>query len=376
VSDLRVLHVITALYAGGGAETLLVRMLEELGEERRNHSVVTLRVRGTLAHRVEELGVPIDAIGMSRIPTPAALWRLARFLRRSDADVIQTWLLHSNVLAGIIARLVSRTPVVWGVHVSGVSRSVQGYTAVVLQRCEALCSYFVPARIIACSVSARRVMERLRYRRSRIVTVVNGFDLRQYRPDRAAREEVRRELGISPATVVVGHVARFHPMKDHRTLLAAAGQVLERASDVRFVLCGARVDADNPKFGELAAPLGDRVLALGLRGDMPRVLNAFDLAVQSSSDGEALPLAIGEAMATGLPLVTTRSGDAPEMIGESGAVTPIGDPAALAAALLELIEMDPEARAELGARARERISSEYSLRQMVDGYRRVWSEVA
>lgn len=371
----RVLHVINSLDLGG-AETLLVRLLEELGDERSQHSVLSLRARRPLTAHVEELGVPVQSLGMGGRPTPFDVVRLGRALRESRADIIQTWLMHSNFLAGLTARaVVPRTPVVWGVHISEVSRATLGRKSVVVQRCEAACSWFVPSRIVACSLSSSEEMSRMRYRRRRIVTIPNGFDVDRFKPDPAAREDVRRELGLSPTAAVIGHVARWHPVKDHPTLLAAAGEVLAKDPDVRFVLCGSRVEPGNPELRALAEPLGDRILLLGHRDDLPRILNACDLAV-SSSAGEALPLAIGEAMATGLPVVATRCGDSAELVADTGAITPVGEPTALAEAMIELLGMAPEARAELGRKARTRISTNYSMRRMVDQYHEVWSEFA
>jgi glycosyltransferase involved in cell wall biosynthesis len=373
------MHVITGLYAGGGAETLLVRMLEELGEEgRQGHSVLSLRPKGPLAADIERLGVPVDGLGMGGLPSagdPARLLRLARAVRASGADVVQTWMLHSNVLTGLTSRLSSRIPVVWGVHVSDVNRATLGTKAVIVQRWEAATSWFVPSRIVACSLASEEVMKRLHYRRSLIETIPNGFDVERFKPDSAARQSVREELGIGPGTTAIGHVARFHPIKGHATLLAAAQRVFEDDVDARLVLCGYGVTREDPELRALVEPLGDRVLLLGPRKDVPRVLNGFDFAV-SSSHGEALPLAVGEAMASGLPMVATDAGDSAELVGETGLIVPTNDPPALAGAIREMLAAGPERRAELGALARERISSRYSMGAMMARYVEVWEEAA
>jgi glycosyltransferase involved in cell wall biosynthesis len=371
----RILHVITGL-APGGAETMLVRLLEGLGDDRRGHNVISLRERWSLVDRLEELGIPVQALGMGGQPTPGEILSLARALRSSQADLIQTWMLHSNVLVGLLARAgVRRVPVVWGVHLSEVDRSTLGTRTAMLQRFEAACSWFVPARIVACSLSSQEAMAKLRYRHRGIRTIPNGFDLARFRPDPEAREEIRAELGVSPSTVVVGHVGRYHPVKDHPTLLRAAKEVLDRVSDVRFVLCGWEVEPSNPVLRPFAEPLGNRVMMLGQRADVPRMLNAFDLAVSSSSS-EALSLAIGEAMATSVPVVATRCGDAAELIGDTGAIVPVRDPQALAQAMVRMITAAPEERSELGRRARDRITHHYSLQAMVERYEAVWTEVA
>jgi glycosyltransferase involved in cell wall biosynthesis len=186
-------------------------------------------------------------------------------------------------------------------------------------------------------------MSRLGYLPQGVRTIPNGFDLARFRPDPADRTEIRAELGISPSTVVVGHVGRYHPVKGRVTLLRAAKQVLDQGSDVRFVLCGWEVEPSNPELRPFAESLGDRVMMLGQRADVPRMLNAFDLAVSSSSS-EALSLAIGEAMTTGLPVVATRCGDAAELISDTGAIVPVGEPTALADAILAMVRMEPAER--------------------------------
>lgn len=370
--DPRVTHVITGL-GPGGAEFLLLRLLERLGEGRDGHRVISLRVEHpSLEERVQDLGVPVQVLGMSG---PSGLFRLGRALRDAPTDVIQTWMLHSNVIGGLAARAVSRTPVVWGVHLSVFDHSSLGTKAAVVQQCERLFSWGVPTRIVACSTSSRRAMVEMKYRRKPIVTIPNGFDVSRFKPDPRAREEIRRELGISPDTTVIGHVARLHPIKDHAGLLTAAAEVLEQMPGARFVLCGENVEPGNPELSALAAPLGDRVLLIGQRDDVPAVLNAFDVAV-SSSISEALSLAIGEAMATGLPVVATRCGESEDLIGDTGAIVPIRNPEALAAEIVRIATLEPEARSELGHRARQRISENYSLPEMAHQYQELWAEVA
>jgi glycosyltransferase involved in cell wall biosynthesis len=371
------MHVITGFNAGGGAETLLLRLLEELDEEeRRGHSVLSLRPRGSLAPSVERLGIPVAGLGMIETPAPADARRiveLTRMVRTSGADVVQTWMLHSNVLAGLSGRFASDIPIVWGVHVSEVTRETQGTATFLVQRCEAACSWVVPTRIIACSASAHAAMNRLHYRRGRIITIPNGFDVERFKPDREAGLAVRDELGLSPDQIVIGHVARFHPVKGHAALLAAAAPALRDDPAARLVLCGDGVSDENPALARLLEPLGEQAIVLGRRDDLPRLLNAFDFAV-SSSAGEALPLAVGEAMASGVPMVATDTGDSAAMVDDTGEIVPVGDRDALTVAIRRMMAAGPEARAELGRRSRERIGARYSMATMVDGYRRVWDE--
>jgi glycosyltransferase involved in cell wall biosynthesis len=375
---LRVAHVITGLDTGG-AETLLVRLLERLDRRVADGAVISLKDAGTLGARIEALGVPVRALELRPRPLPSDVAKLRSAIRASAADLVQTWMLHANVLGGATTRFAhpmsnGRAPVVWGVHVSVVDPAVLGKVAALTQRAERALSRSVPVKIVACSQSAFDVLTGLGYPRPKLELIPNGFDLDRFHPDSSAGRAVRRELGIPEAAPVVGHVARFHPIKDHRTLLAAAQRVAERIPNVRFVLCGAGVTDQNPALAGWAAPLGERVHLLGERGDVGRMYHAFDLAISSSS-GEALPLVIGEAMASGIPVVATRCGDSPQLVGATGRVVPVRDPDALADATAGLLELPDEERRRLGEAARHRIADRYDIDDMAAHYVELWQRV-
>ena len=371
---LKVAHVITGLQTGG-AETLLLRILERIDRSRIDASVISLTSEGPLGPRIEALGVPVRALGLRKVPTPWDVVRLGRAVRDASPDLVQTWLPHANVLGGCAARLSGRAPVVWGVHVTVVDRAGFGARAAGVQRAEKTLSHAVPARIVACSQSALDFMKRRRYAGDKLELIPNGFDVERFRPSPDSRREARTELGLAEDSLVVGHVARFHPIKDHRTMLAAAAEVAERVPDVHFVLCGAGVTRSNAEFAALAAPLGDRVHALGERDDIARLNCAMDVAV-SSSAGEALPLAVGEAMACGLPVAATNCGDSPVLVGDTGRIAPVGDPAALAEAIASLLELPVSERQRMGDAARRRIAERYEIGRMTERYEATWRELS
>ena len=309
-------------------------------------------------------------------PSPRGLLALRRAVREFSPDVVQTWLLHSNVLAGLVGRFGARVPVVWGVHITDVQREVHGRTAVLTRRLERALARSVPASIVACSKSSAEVMRELSYPAAKIVTIPNGFDLGQFHPDRDDRVAVREELGIGPDARVVGHVARFHPMKDHRNLLRAAALVHYELPDVHFVLCGSGVTAENDELVLWSRGLEDRVHLLGPREDVDRVLRAFDVTTLASIGGEALPLVIGEAMATAVPVVATDCGDAAELIGDPARVVPVSDPEALAAALVAVLRLPEAELRSLGDSARLRIARDFELDHMVGAYVEQWRAAA
>ncbi|MDX6582325.1 MAG: hypothetical protein QOI10_1509 [Solirubrobacterales bacterium] len=372
-TPLRVVQVSTGLETGG-AETMLERLVDHLDAERIESVVVSLTTAGVIGPRLRERGVEVIECRAGGLPGPISLARIRGALRRVDADVVQTWAIYANVLGGVGARLAGPAPIAWGVHHAGDDLAAFGRKLVITQKIERRLSFRLPARIVACSQSSARMMEELHYPGDRVVTIPNGFETERFRPDAEARERTRGELGIRADELVVGHVARFHPVKGHAVMAAAAVEVAERLPAARFVLCGAGVDEGEPLLASLAARLGDRALLLGERADMERLYPAFDVCV-SSSLTEALPLAVGEAMACAVVVAATDCGDSAAIVGDTGRIVATGDAAALAAGIAELLELGPAERARLGEAARARISDRYSMAAMAGAYSRLWAEL-
>ena len=235
----------------------------------------------------------------------------------------------------------------------------------------------MPRVIVSCSNAAVDVHRKLGDA-DKFRVIPNGTDLETFKPDADARRAVRDELGLDDSTPVIGMVARFHPQKDYPNLLAAAGQLVRSHPGVRFVLCGLGLDAANAPLASLLRANGveNHVILTGLRRDIPRLLNAFDLHTLSSSFGEGFPNVVGEAMAAGVPCVVTDVGDSALIVGDTGITVPPRDPAALAQGWRELLDLPREELDVLRVRARQRIADEFSLGAIVAQYESLYEQVA
>jgi glycosyltransferase involved in cell wall biosynthesis len=200
------------------------------------------------------------------------------------------------------------------------------------------------------------------YASDKMIVIPNGFDLNSFKPDREARLSVRGELGIPEDAFIIGSVARFDPQKDHGNFIKAAAILRADVPNVNFVLCGDGIIYDNAELTQWIDTKGlrEHVHLLGRREDIPGVINALDI-VSSTSFSEGFSNAVGEAMACGVPCVVTDVGDSAFIVGDTGRVVPPKDPAALALAWRDLIEMDEEARRRLGDEARRRIEKSFNL---------------
>lgn len=365
-----VVHTITGL-STGGAEMMLFKLLRAMDRERFRPIVVSLIDKGTLGSRIEALGVPVHALGASTgMSVLAAVRALGRIVSSHSPGLVQAWMYHANLLSSLaVIASGSRVPVIWNIRASLDGFANEKRSTSVAIRAGAWLSR-LPRGIVYNATSSARQHEAFGYLPKRTEVIPNGFDCAEFRPDPRAGDALRAELGLAPGDVLVGCLGRYHPMKDHANLLAAAAQAVRRDRRLHFVLAGTGVDRSNPG---LAVPiahhaLGAHVHCLGERSDVPALTAGLDIACSASAWGEGFPNVIGEAMASGVPCVVTDTGDSARIVAHCGKVVPVRQPVALAEAILALASMDASRRAALGLAARSRIVEDFSIEAVARHY--------
>jgi glycosyltransferase involved in cell wall biosynthesis len=280
---------------------------------------------------------------------------------------------HGNLAASIAAVLVpGKSWLVWNIR-----HSLYGLTSEKLMTRQVIrANRFLSSRpgvILYNSNLSREQHEAFGFKSEFGQVIPNGFDLERFRLSEDAGRITRDSLGISSNSRVVGHVARFHPMKNHHGFVRVAVRVGAELKDAHFVLSGRDVVPDNDALTALVPDaMRDRFHWLGDREDIPNLMCAMDVLCQSSSWGEGFPNVLGEAMATGVPCVATDVGDSAEIIGDTGLVVPPRNEEALASALMEMLKMPAGDRRVLGRTARNRITERYSLKTVVGEYAAIY----
>jgi glycosyltransferase involved in cell wall biosynthesis len=374
---MKILHITTTL-GTGGAERMLLNLVAGGDPSEFQHGVIGLRRGGMLADPLRQAGADVWNCGLQagHLSLAAAL-RVRGVLSAFQPDVVQGWMYHGNLAACLVKTMPVRAPVIWGIHhsideIKNEKRLTRG-----LIRLGARTSGW-PGKIVYVSRLSHRQHSAIGYSSRQATIIPNGFDSARFRPRPNAGEELRRALGVSPDVVLLGKVAVVRPMKDHANLLQAGA--LLKAQGLRFhlMLIGQRTTEDNADLMQLieGAGMRDRVSLLGERHDMPALLAGLDILVVSSAWGEAFPIVLGEAMASGVPCVTTDVGDSAWIVGDTGVVVPPRDPAALAEGIARLVTMNVECRRYLGRRARARVKSNFELSDIIRRYYDLYREIA
>jgi glycosyltransferase involved in cell wall biosynthesis len=373
---MRVLHIIIGLNVGG-AELMLKRLVESHhGSANYRHTVISITGIGKIGPQLQALGIEVHALGMrSAIDIPRVLWKLVRLIRATRPDIVQTWMYHADLLGGLAARLAGNRNVIWGIRTTEVTACGNRATVSVRKLCAWL-SRFVPHTIVCAADASRLAHIAVGYDAARMVVVPNGFDVTRLIATSGQRESLRLQCSLGAELVTIGYLGRFHPAKDQENFVRAAGLVAPHHSNVRFLMVGRDLDANNTQLAEWISATGyaDRFVLLGERADVPVCLAAMDLFCLSSRT-EGFPNVVGEAMAMGLPCVVTDVGDAAMLVADTGIVVPKEDSAALAQGLGRLLAMTPNARQQLGQKAKARIHAEFTMDRARERFESIYQRI-
>jgi glycosyltransferase involved in cell wall biosynthesis len=367
----RLAHVITGLQTGG-AELMLERLISLRADSSFDPFVICLTEDSPAAARIRAAGSTVICLNLKPgIPNPMAIKRIRDVLRQERADLVQTWLYHADLLGGLAARSAG-IPVLWGIHRSSLDPAVTSRSVIwTAKACRAIAGK-VPARIVCCSEATVRAHVAFGYPADKLVEIPNGFDLQAFQPDPCLRQQTRAGLGLAPTAKVVGIIGRAVPLKNHPMFIEAGSIAARSNPDLQFVMVGEGLDPTNAALVDLIGSKGvaDRFYLLGRRSDTAALLNAMDLFCLTSNT-EAFPLVLGEAMACGVPCIATDVGDCRRIIGETGYLVQPNDAKALAKTIVELTS-DPEQPVSLGREARQRIADHFAIELIARRYDDLW----
>ncbi len=352
---LRVTHVINSLGVGG-AERALLRLVQDTAGQVL-HSIICLTSMDTLRGDFELVpGTSVRLLGARRgLAGVSRAWSCARCIADSRPHLLHGWLKHSCAITGLAAATVPSlrgVPLVWGVRdtVERAGTSASERVALVVgralsRRCDLLLSN---------SALALEQLVSSGYRPRRTEVLRNGVELADWSSVQAERASRRAALGIPPEARVVIHVGSIHPSKDPGCLLRCIAEVHRYVPDAIVLRVGRSPLPGDASADAAAVMSSPRIQHLGEVRDVPSLMAVADVLVLTSRR-EGCPNAVLEAMAAGVPVVSTNVGDVRAIVGDAGIVCGVGDGKGLGSAVARILLMRPQDRSGLGQRARDRI---------------------
>ena len=368
MKKMKVVHIVPML-CPGGAERVAVHIVSGLDRQRFEVAVISIwrRVGCDLERLLDSTDTRVWYLGKGPGFDGRTYHRLHRVLRDYRPDVVHT---HLHVLRYALPSLLllKHMSSLHTVH-NLAEREIEP-RARCIQRC-ALNHGVVP---VAVSEEVALSLKRL-YGIQPCRVIPNGIPTNEFACPRTTRKEWRAKEGFRDDQVLFVCVARLEQQKNHALLLKAFAQGPASDSDAHLVLVGEGILREQLKEQAKSLGLNGQIHFLGVRNDIPEVLSAMDVFVMSS-DWEGNPLSVMEAMASGLPIVSTAVGGIPDLLtnGKEGFLVRERDVQGLASAMALLLSK-PEARRSMGAAAAQRAGENFDVSRMVREYEQLYENL-
>jgi L-malate glycosyltransferase len=340
----------------GGTERQVANLARGIDSSQFDLHLACLCHTGELLEELETLRVPRPEFRIGSLYSPRTLWqgiRLAHYVRRNLIQIVHSYGFYPNVFAVPFARLAGAAIVVASIRDTG------DLLTPMQTRLQKLVCRFADCVLVNAEAIRESLIEQ-GYDPSKIVVIRNGIALSNFaRGERNAA--LRRDLGFPPSARLVAVFSRLNPMKGVEYFLDAAIILAERFPDVRFLVAGDGGSRKELEDRACRLGLGSRIVFAGFRSDVRELLSEAAISVLPSlSEGTSNTLL--ESMAAGIPVIATRVGGNPEVIedGVSGLLVPPRDSAAIAAAMIRLLE-DEDLALRLGQAGMRRVSELFSL---------------
>jgi len=363
VKKIKIIHVLDSLGVGG-LEKGVVTLVQNASDGF-EHSIICMRKSGTFENLFPQ-GTQIIDLKKPSGNSLGFIWHLSRLLKSLKPDIVHTrnW---SGMDAILAAKLAGIRNVVQGEH--GWDMVDLGGSNSKRRLIRQIFSFGVKEYTCVSEQLKTWLTEMIGVKQP-VTKIFNGIDTVRFTPT-GDRHILHKELGLSGNATIIGIVARLDPIKNHKTLFKAFGQISKNYPDAHLVVIGG-----GPEFDNLTIYRSDRIHLLGERLNIPDLMRCFDVFVLPSLN-EGISNTILEAMACGLPVIASRAGGNIELVKEgiNGMLFPPTEVEALCECLGGYIQ-NPELQRQHGQTGHQMAVSTFTIKNMVQQYENVWRRLA
>jgi len=342
----------------GGAETVLIKLAVALKKRGWPIKLVSMLVPEVRVEQLTTQGIEVASLDMHRgVPDPRALFKLAALFRTWQPLILHSHMVHANLL-GRLVRLLTKVPV----QISTAHNIDEGgrWREIAYRITD-------PLADITTNVSKAAVARYIRVGatpKKRIRFIPNGLDIDEFCPNQKFRKKLREELNIDKYFVWLA-IGRLVDAKDYPNMLEAFRRLEKETNTILLIVGQGSLHDELINLAE-EMNLSDRVRFLGVRQDIPELMNMADAYVMSSA-WEGLPMVLLEAAASGLPIVATDVGGNGEVVKSdvSGYLVSAGDSSVLQSAMQRIMAKTNEKRTNMGRIGREHVENNYAHAHIV-----------
>jgi glycosyltransferase involved in cell wall biosynthesis len=350
----KILFLITGL-DHAGAEMQVIELARGLTVKGWTTQIISMLKPTIDVDKLSREGIQIHTLDMNKgAPDPRAIWKLKRMIKDFKPDIVHSHMIHANLLARI-TRVFTRMPVL----ISTAHNTNEGgkIRMLMYRLTDSLCNLMT-------NVSQDAVdsfIQKGASTKKKIIFVPNGINLKRFKKNPDSYDSLRQELGLEDKFIWLA-VGRLCEVKDYPTLLQSFKQVVRHNSNCQLLIVGDGEDRSALEMLSKSLEVDSNVKFLGIREDIPRIMNAADAYVMSSL-WEGMPMVLLEASACELPMVATDVGGNREVVKEgiSGYLARSSDSDHLAGKMVSLMSLPTDDREVMGRKGREYVMQHYEM---------------
>jgi len=371
----RIIHIITGL-GNGGAEGMLYRICkQQVRKAKINIKIISLSSNDWYSIKFNEIGVEVYKIKFQKnLFDFVKLFKLIKLLINLKPDIIQTWMYHSNLVGGILGYFFTNAKIFWNIRHTHLKIRYSKLSTIFISYILSLFSYFIPSRIIYCSLISKIVHENKLYDKKKSVIISNGYDNSFY-PSKKLRISFRKKYKIAKHSFVIGFAARYHKEKNFNNLIKAFHLLSEKNSNFFLFLKGKDVCTNNNLLNRHIKNLPKNKYKLDKSpSNLIEFMNGIDLFVLPSLS-ESFPNVLAESMMCKTPVVSTDVGCARNIIFSTGGlVVPSNDSMALYNAIKKMYNVFKIKKKwnNIQNKSRNRILKKYNIQNINFKYEKLW----
>ena len=316
---IKITHVIICLNQGG-AETMLYKLCKNLDKSKYDVSVISLMGRGVFADKLEDCGVKVYSLGLTKFNAPIVLLKHIRLIKKIKPSVVQAWMYHANVISLICKPFYTRA-----IYISGIRGGLQNYCGH-----KRLTRFLIKANVylsrfsfVTLNNSKQSLDDHAKVGMKKQKFIPNGFEIDIFKPSDIQYKNFRNDNELKADTTIMGIIARNHKDKNIELFIQVANNILSKRDDICFLIAGR--DCKNiliSNFLDKKEYLDKFIVMESV--DSSLYLPVLDLYL-STSKTEGFPNVVGEAMLCGVPVVASNVGDCRVVLDKYGYIFDLDD---------------------------------------------------
>ena len=308
LKKIKIVHFITTLGLGG-AEKVLFSLLKNSNDKNLEHEIICLNRGGLLKKKFKQLKIKVICLNLDKNFIKGILncHNYIRKIKNKERTIIQTWLPHADLIGGLISKFCGLNKIIWNIRISNFTKGSFKYKTFLIVLLNGILSYFIPKKIVSCSVAGIKTHIGLGYNKNLFYLIHNGFEKKKI---------LKRSFKFSKK-FTIGIFSRYHKVKNHSYLFKALSILKNKKYEFNLLLLGPNIHIQNKKLLEdiKINNIYEEVIFIKKKSiiDISEYFSYLDLYILCSKT-EGFPNILGEAIMSGVNVLSTDVGDAKLMV--------------------------------------------------------------